>query len=308
MLPKAYSPILNLLLVALPLVFAYFFHIYHLALIENGDNMVQVHVAESKDTVGALAGVFVAEASAKAIAASGRFIVAISGGSLPKLLASGIVDDKSVEFSKWHVFFADERIVPLDHEDSNYLGCHEKLFSKVGIPREQIYTLDASLAPSDCAAAYQKNLLTVCGGEKPVFDLILLGMGPDGHTASLFPGHNLLTENEKWVASIVDSPKPPPKRITLTLPTIRLSKQIAFVAAGDGKADTIEEVLLAATIDLSYENKVCQYESSVDVDGGALLPTSVVQKEGNDVHWFVDKGAAAKILKNAFFGALRSKT
>ena len=67
--------------------------------------------------------------------------------------------------------------------------------------------------------------------DKPVFDLILLGMGPDGHTASLFPGHNLLNENEKWVASIVDSPKPPPKRITLTLPTIRLSKQIAFVAS-----------------------------------------------------------------------------
>ena len=186
--------------------------------------MVQVHVAESKDTVGALAGAFVAEASAKAIAASGRFIVAISGGSLPKLLASGIVDDKSVEFSKWHVFLPMKGSFRWITRTATTLVAMKSCFLKWGFQREQIYTLDASLAPDDCAAAYEKNLLSICGGEKPVFDLILLGMGPDGHTASLFPGHNLLNENEKWVASIVDSPKPPPKRITLTLPTIRLSK------------------------------------------------------------------------------------
>ena len=289
------SPVFNFLIVVLPLFIAYFFHYHHLIHI----NMVQVHVADTKDNVGVLSGAFVAEASAKAIAKHGRFVVAISGGSLPKLLASGIVDNKSVEFSKWHVFFADERIVPLDHEDSNFLGCNENLFSKVNIPRDQIYTVDANLSPDECAAQYEAALLKATGSDKPVFDLILLGMGPDGHTASLFPGHPLLNENKKWVASIVDSPKPPPKRITLTLPTIRLANQIAFVAAGDGKAETIEMVLLQATLNLSYEkeNNVVQYESTVGTDGSPLLPSSIVQKESNDVHWFIDKGAAANILK-----------
>ncbi|RHY38738.1 hypothetical protein DYB30_012805, partial [Aphanomyces astaci] len=90
-----------------------------------------------------------------------------------------------VDFSKWHVFFADERVVPLDHADSNYLACHDALFQHL-----------------------------------PRFDVILLGMGPDGHTCSLFPGHVLLNESALWVASISDSPKPPPKRITLTYPVV----------------------------------------------------------------------------------------
>jgi 6-phosphogluconolactonase len=291
------SLLFNFFIVVLPLVIGFLFHFYHFASIHK--TMVHVHVADTKDRVGKLSGAFVAEASAKAIAANGKFILAISGGSLPKLLASGIVDNKSVEFSKWHVFFADERIVPLDHEDSNYLGCSEKLFSKVNIPRDQIHTVDATLSPDECAAQYEAALLKVTGSEKPVFDLILLGMGPDGHTASLFPGHKLLNENEKWVASIIDSPKPPPKRITLTLPTIRLANQIAFVAAGDGKAETIEMVLLAATVNLSYEkeNNILEYKSTVGNDDTPLLPSSIVQKEAQEVHWFIDKGAAANILK-----------
>ena len=258
-----------------------------------GSSGVFVHVAETKANVPGLAGAFVAQASARAIQERGRFVIALSGGSLPGLLASGLVDDKTVEWDKWHVFFADERIVPLDHKDSNYLGCHEALFSKVPIPREQIYTIDPSLDPVACAKSYESTLSKIC---QNVIDLAMLGMGPDGHTCSLFPEHPLLKENVLRVASIIDSPKPPPQRITLTLRAIQEAKQVAFVAAGGGKSETIVQVLLNAKVDFSSEQTVCSYTSGVDADNGSLLPSSIVQKVAKETHWFVDKPAAEGIL------------
>lgn len=121
------------------------------------------------------------------------------------------------------IFFADERLVPLDHEDSNYYLCDKEFFSKVPeLKRSQIHTIDESLLddPEELSDAYEKELVTAFAGKasvrNPVFDLILLGMGPDGHTCSLFPGHELLNEKDRWVAPIEDSPKPPAKRITVT--------------------------------------------------------------------------------------------
>ena len=129
--------------------------------------------------------------------------------------------------SRREVFFADERVVPLDHEESNYRVVNEGLLSKIpapGIPEEQIHKIDVSQLdnPEEVAEQYEKQLMEVFAGKNsvafPRFDLILLGMGPDGHTCSLFPGHPLLTEDLRWVAWLDDSPKPPPTRITRTLP------------------------------------------------------------------------------------------
>ncbi|EST08041.1 Glucosamine/galactosamine-6-phosphate isomerase [Kalmanozyma brasiliensis GHG001] len=195
---------------------------------------------------------FVIKAQNDAIARRNKFTLATSGGSLPKMLAKYLVsrsDDAALRWDKWEVFFCDERLVPLDHEDSNYALCHQEFFSKVPLKREQIHTIDESLMddPEELSDAYEKQLVAAFAGKEavrnPVFDLILLGMGPDGHTCSLFPGHELLTEQDRWVAPIEDSPKPPAKRITFTYPVLNHAHRLAFVLAGEGKQEMLSKVL-----------------------------------------------------------------
>lgn len=147
------------------------------------------------------------------------------------------------------VFFADERIVPLNHEDSNYKLCNDEFFSKTPLQKSQIHTISEKDLddPEEVADEYEKQLAEAFAGKEsvrhPVFDLILLGMGPDGHTCSLFPGHELLREKSRWVAPIEDSPKPPPKRITLTVPVLNKAHRVAFVLTGEGKQEMLSKTL-----------------------------------------------------------------
>ena len=177
-----------------------------------------------------------------------------------------------------HVFYADERAVPLDDDDSNHKLCTAELFSKVPIPTSNIHALNTDLLDDldELADDYEEKLVREFVGPNsvryPVFDLILLGMGPDGHTASLFPNHELLTENDRWVAYIEDSPKPPPKRITLTYLVINHASRVAFVAAGEGKKEMLQTVL-----DRPEEG----------------LPSSRVKPVSGTVYWFVDEAASA---------------
>ena len=189
------------------------------------------------------------QASAEAIARHGAFTIALSGGSLVSQL-SAIVGREGVDYSKWYVLWADERVVPLDSPDSNFRGADEALLSKIPVPREQILTLregvDAALAATDYAGrllALGDGVVPVTPAGLPRLDLVLLGIGPDGHTASLFPNHPLLRETSAWVLPITDSPKPPPARITLSLPAINAAHQVAVVAVGKGKAEVAHRIL-----------------------------------------------------------------
>lgn len=152
-------------------------------------------------------------------------------------------------FLSRQIFFADERIVPLDHEDSNYNLCKQEFFSKTPLKASQIHTIDEKLLddPEELSDEYEKQLADAFAGKEsvrhPVFDLILLGMGPDGHTCSLFPNHPLLKEKDRWVAPIEDSPKPPSKRITLTLPVLNKAHRAAFILAGEGKQEMLSKAL-----------------------------------------------------------------
>jgi len=167
------------------------------------------------------------------------------------------------------IFFADERVVALDHEDSNFALNDEHLFSKVPIPRQNIHVIDTTKLddPEAVADDYEKQLVAAFVGSSsiafPRFDLILLGIGlvptslslpfrlltkrtvvrPDGHTCSLFPGHPLLQEQDGWVAWLDDSPKPPPIRITLTYPVLNHAHRVAFVSTGEGKQEIMQKVL-----------------------------------------------------------------
>ncbi|CAG8447683.1 28627_t:CDS:2 [Dentiscutata erythropus] len=232
----------------------------------------------------------VTKLSAESIEARDRFTVGISGGSLPKLLAADLKHRKDVKWDKWEVFFCDERIVPLEHEDSNYFLCKKELFDHVPIPPEKIHTIDPNLASENepkeeddsidpVAEDYEKQLIDVFAGAKsikfPVFDLLLLGIGPDGHTCSLFPGHRLLDEGVLWVAYIGDSPKPPPKRVTLTLPVVNHARNVAFVATGSGKQDILYQI---------FE------------DPSSKLPSQLVKPTNGKLYWFLDDAASSKLI------------
>jgi 6-phosphogluconolactonase len=222
---------------------------------------------------------FVARAQKESIDKKGRFTIAVSGGSLPNML-KGLIHNPHIKWNQWQVYYVDERVVPLDHPDSNHRACTEALFSKVPIPKEHIHTIDTALLNEleELADAYEKQLIHEFAQKDaarfPVFDLILLGMGPDGHTASLFPGHELLAEEDRWVAYLDDSPKPPPRRITFTYPVINHAARVAFVAAGQEKAD-----MLARILDHPEEG----------------LPSARVRPVfPGQLYWFVDEAAASK--------------
>ncbi|KAK2729139.1 6-phosphogluconolactonase [Colletotrichum kahawae] len=217
---------------------------------------------------------YVIQAQNAGLSRHGAFKLAVSGGSLPKTLAQALLSPSSgpedtVHFGKWEIFFADERAVPLDHEDSNYALLKKELLEK--IPEElgapTVHPIDTTYLndPQELADQYEKTLVTSFASRDsvrlPIFDLPLLGSGPHGHTCSLFPGHELLRETTAW---------PPPKRITLTLPVVNHGVKIAFVATGGGKKDIMKRIF----------------------EHGDGLPCALVNEGAGDrVRWFVDNPA-----------------
>lgn len=229
---------------------------------------------------------YVLQCQKQALSRHNSFKIAVSGGSLPATLSKALLapddgtpDDKP-QFSKWEIFFADERAVPLDHEDSNYGLLKKDLLDKISpaLGSPTVYPIDIDVLDNtqEIADRYQETLMSRFAGKDsvrlPLFDLILLGCGPDGHTCSLFPGHELLRKTDAWTAAIEDSPKPPPRRITLTLPVVTHALRIAFVATGGGKKDILKKIL--------------------DTEEGQSLPCGLVNEQAGDkVSWFTDAAA-----------------
>lgn len=184
-----------------------------------------------------------------------------------------------IDWAAWHLFWVDERCVSLDHPDSNYRLTREYLLDRVAISPQQIYPIDPALDPDAAAKAYQAKLIQVFAppsGQIPRFDLILLGLGEDGHTASLFSGHPLLQETTLWVAPIFNAPKPPPERITLTLPVLNNARHVVFITTGAGKAEVLPQVL----------------EAEFPADP---LPARLVSPTNGSLAWFVDEAAAGQL-------------
>ncbi|OKS86861.1 6-phosphogluconolactonase [Mucilaginibacter polytrichastri] len=204
---------------------------------------IQVFKTTEEQNIAA-AEIFV-EAAKKAISRSGKFNVALTGGSSPvkfhKLLAESPYREQ-VEWEKVSIYWGDERWVPLDDDKSNAKMAEETLLSHVPIPADQIHFMwAADVEPEDYAAEYEQLLRDNLGPEGS-FDLIFLGMGYDGHTASLFPGEAVLSEKDKWVDAYFLAPQDM-YRITLTAPLINKAKKIAFVLYGEKKIHALKEVL-----------------------------------------------------------------
>jgi 6-phosphogluconolactonase len=236
---------------------------------------VSVHVYDNPEELAdAAAGGFAARAD-EAIGERGRFAVVLAGGSTPKATYEILARDYAdrIDWSNVHVFFGDERSVPPDHEDSNYRMACEALLDHV--PVSSVHRMQGELPPDEAAEAYEQDLRNFFGTEElPRFDLILLGIGGDGHTASLFSETSALEVHDRWV---VANPvlKLETTRITLTVPAINAARAVYFLIAGEGKADALAEILEGNSDPHEY-------------------PASLIQPQGGPT-WMLDRPAASEI-------------
>ena len=193
---------------------------------------------------GELAATILLESALQAVGARGAFALAIPGGSSPKGVFGVLVSPKMRGAFPWdrtHLFWVDERAVPVEHADSNFGAFAKEVLFDLPIPHERVHRMHGELGPTAGAKEYAKLLNSVLG-DVPVFDAALLGIGEDGHVASLFPSARELSAGGT-VIGIADSPKPPPERITLTMPVIRSSKLVLVLGFGAGKADAVSRCL-----------------------------------------------------------------
>ena len=214
----------------------------------------------------------------RAEASHGRFVVSLSGGSTPKPLYQALAGDTLVKRMPWDrtVFlFGDERFVPPDDPASNYRMVREAMFSRAPVPHANIHPMPTTHdTAEECAEAYERTLATLYGGhalanDRPLHDATLLGLGDDGHTASLLPGEPVLDERERWVAVVGHGR--PEVRVTLTYPPLESSAVTMFLVAGPGKREILDTVL----------------------SGGSDVPAARLRPHG-ELFWFADRAAAGR--------------
>ena len=225
------------------------------------------------------AAAFIAGLAAESIAARGRFTIALAGGGTPRPIYARLAaadHAAHIDWGKVHVFFSDERCVPPDDAASNYRMAREALLDHVPLPPDNIHRMRGEEDPALAALAYEQDLQRLFRTSVvPAFDLICLGMGDDGHTASLFPGTAALRERERWVvAQYVAVARA--WRVTFTATLINAARHVAFLVEGAGKSETLRRVLEGA------------YQPDV-------LPAQLIQPISGQTHWFVDAAAAARI-------------
>lgn len=224
----------------------------------------------------------IVDSALEAVAARGRFMLALAGGDTPRRTYARLAAAPRRDAMPWastFVFFGDERCVPLDHADSNYRMARETLLDQVPLPSEQVFAMPGDAPDPDAGAvAYARTLAQVLSlrrGEVPRFDLVLLGMGLDGHTASLFPGSPVLKEIFRPVAAVHATAAAIPQRITLTLPVLNAATNVLFLVSGPEKAKAVRAVL----------------------GERALLPAGMVQPEKGRLVWMLDQAAASQLRR-----------
>ena len=244
---------------------------------------VTYRVSPTPAEVAQAAAQLFASAVAAAVEKRGQARIAISGGTTPKAMFALLADPmqpfvKQVPWQKLNLYWVDERCVPPDHPDSNYRMTNEALLSKVPLAAEQVHRMEGELDPALAAARYEsviRNSFRLEGAETPTFDLILLGMGDDGHTASLFPHTEALND----LTNIVTANHVPQKdtwRITLTWPVINQGREVAFLIEGAAKAQVLHDVFLGI------------YQPD-------LYPSQIIRPANGKLTLLLDAAAASKL-------------
>jgi 6-phosphogluconolactonase len=178
----------------------------------------------------------------KALAARGRFALALPGGSVADAFFPRLAR-VPLDWARTDFFWGDERAVPPSHPDSNYAAARALWLDLAGVPAGRVHRMEGEASDlARAAEAYARGMVQVLG-TPPRLDLVLLGVGEDGHVCSLFPGHALLAEEARWAAAVEDAPKPPPRRITLTLPALAAADVVVVAALGERKARAVRDAL-----------------------------------------------------------------
>jgi 6-phosphogluconolactonase len=237
-----------------------------------------LHIYKTPDEVSIALAEWITQTIETTLQKQDRFTWVVTGGNSPKqlyeLLAASPFKDR-INWSKLHIFWGDERAVPFTDSRNNAKMTFEHLLNKVPIVREQVHVMDTNLSPGESAKAYENILHQYFKQEGPTFDLVLNGMGDDGHTLSLFPHTPVIHEKQAWVKSFyLDAQQM--YRITLTAPVVNRAGKVAFLTFGANKANALFEVLKGAPA-------IDQY------------PSQIIQPASGELHWFVDDAAASRL-------------
>jgi len=243
-----------------------------------------LHIYKTPEELSAAAAKWIADQIINTLKKQNRFTIALSGGSTPKQLHKILAATpykEQIEWNKLHIFWGDERDVPFDDERNNAKMAFDTLLNQVPVPKSQIHIMRTDIPPEQSADEYEKILRQYFGNnnndsQRNSFDLVLLGMGDDGHTLSLFPGTTIVHEEKAWVKSFFLQSQNM-YRISLTKSVVNKSTLIAFLSTGQNKANALKQVL----------------EGTYNPD---LYPAQVIQPSNGELHWFVDE-AAAGLLK-----------
>jgi len=237
---------------------------------------VELHTFKDAEALSEAVAKWIADTIAETLRQHPRFSIALSGGSTPerlhKLLAASPYKEQ-IDWGKLHIFWGDERAVPFEDSRNNAKMAFDTLLDHVPVPAEQIHVMRTDIAPEQSAIEYEKILHRYFGETGPSFDLVLLGMGDDGHTLSLFPGTAVVHEEKAWVTSFFLKAQDM-YRITLTRPIVNRAARIAFLTTGTKKTHALKEVLKG--------------EYNPD-----LYPSQTIMPQAGELHWFVDEAAAA---------------
>lgn len=247
----------------------------------NEYSRVEIHVLPNLEAVSTQAASLFVTASRNAITEKKKLAVAISGGSTPRRLYGLLGSEEyshQIDWHRVHFFWVDERCVPKEHQESNFKTVFDTLLSKIIIPDENIHRIRGEEDPDKAAIDYEKDIRRFFGmSGLPMFDLVILGVGEDGHTASLFQGSKVLGEKERWVVPVYLE-KPKINRITLTLPVLSNASQILFLVSGCSKATILSEILVGSHKDDRY-------------------PASFIHPVHGNLIWLIDQGAADKLIQ-----------
>lgn len=237
-----------------------------------------IRIFNDPEALGRGAAEFFAGIAREAVVSRGQFSVALSGGGTPRrtyeLLARPPLRDGG-DWLKTHIFWGDERCVDPDSPHSNTRMAREALLNHVPIPAEQVHPMDCGPTPEEGARRYEALLRDYFAGREPRFDLILLGLGENGHTASLFPGGEVLNELHRWVAPVYVAEQDL-HRLTLTAAFINQARKVAFLVAGAAKAEVVRQVLHGPR-------------------DPRRLPAQLIRPEPGQLHWLLDQGAAGAL-------------
>jgi len=249
------------------------------------DQKRKIIVADDPDQLAVRGAELFCKIARKAIRTTGRFMAAISGGSTPRAMNRLLTREPCVSQIAWrktHLFWVDERMVPADDPASNFGAAREDFLEAVPLPPENIHPMTSDKSPPEAATDYQKDLKNTFGfesGNLPVFDLIFLGIGQDGHTASIFPGDGTALETDLWVVAVKGG-NPDVHRLTLTRPVLNHAGTAVFLISGKNKAAVVKTLLAPEPTQLPARNIKPVHGELIwllDREAAALLPPEVIR-------------------------------